>query len=202
MWRSLVLGAAIACGATACRSHWTVETTQPAIVLRASKASRTSRPLTIVRREMELRYLWLANTAYYVVVSRDRLRFHVTLRHKWESMSDVRTWEAWVEDGRGVRHDLEEIDQHIEQVDPSRVIGGATMTRSGRLVGIPRAPVFYRGVVDFTVYGRDLFAAARRVTLVLRRPGYEYRYVWKSAIDPEDPEDPENPDGLEVAPES
>ena len=165
MVRPLALGLAIACSA-ACRTHWTVETTQPALQLYADKAARTSWPLTIVRRDMELRYARLANTAYYVIVSRDRLRFHLTLRHKWESMSDIRTWEAWVEDDTGARYLLEEIDQHIE------------------LLGFGRVSI-YRGVADFTIYGRDLFASSQRVTLVLRRPGYEYRYVWHTQADPE-----------------
>jgi hypothetical protein len=157
----LAIAVAIACSAAACRAHWTAEVVQPPLVLEADKGARTSAPLTIVRREMEMRWRRLANTAYYVVVSRDRLRFHLTLRHKWESMSDLRTWDAWVEDGRGERHLVEDIAQRSAQI------------------GFGRVPV-YRSVVDFTVYGRDLFAATNRVTLVLRRPGYEYRYVWHS----------------------
>jgi hypothetical protein len=150
---------------TGCKSHWTAEVTQPALTLQADKATRTSIPLTIMMRDMELRHARLANTAYYVVVSRDRLRFHVTLRHKWESMSDLRTWETWVEDAAGVRHPVEEIHQRVMQL--------------GFVVPI------YRSVGDFTAYGRDL-SASERVTLVLRRPGYEYRYVWRSESDPDD----------------
>ena len=166
MVRSLALGLAISCCSTACKSHWTVEITQPVLTLDAGQTARTSWPLTIVLRDMEMRQTRLANTAYYVVLSRDRFRFHLTLRHKWESMSDLRTWDAWVEDGGGLRHDVEDISQRITQI------------------GFGRVPI-YRGVVDFTVYGHDLFAAGRLVTLVLRRPGYEYRYVWHSEDEPE-----------------
>jgi hypothetical protein len=155
------LALALACSVMGCRSRWRAEVVQPPLVLEADKRARTSVPLTIMRREMEMRWRRLANTAYYVVVSRDRLRFHVTLRHKWESMSDLRTWDTWVEDGRGVRHLVEEVAQRSVQV------------------GFGRVPV-YRSIVDFTVYGRDLYEALDRVTLVLRRPGYEYRYVWRS----------------------
>ena len=42
----------------------------------------------------------------------------------------------------------------------------------------------YRGIAAFTVYARDLLAAGHRITLVLRRPFHEYRYVWKSEDDP------------------
>jgi hypothetical protein len=121
-------------------------------------------PLSIESRG-RVRWVRLANTAYYVVVSRDRLRFHLTLRHTWEAMSDLRTWDAWVEDEHGVHHDLEQVDQQL------------TLIGSG-------AVVVYRGIAAFTVYSRNLLAAGHRITLVLRRPFYEYRYVWKSEDDP------------------
>lgn len=173
MVRWLALGVTIACSATACKSYWTAETIQKALVLEADKAARTSEPLTIVRRDMELRRVRLRNTAYYVVLSRDRFRFHLTLLHKFEEMSDVRTWDAWVEDERGVHHVLEDIDQQVTQIE-------VPISRYQR-----RA--VYRGVADFTIYARNLFDAGHRVTLVLRRPGFEYRYVWQSA-------DPDHPD--------
>lgn len=137
------------------------------------RGAQTSMSLTIETRPMPpsiesrglLRWVRLANTAYYVVVSRDRLRFHLTLRNTWEEMSDLRTWDAWVEDERGVHHELEEIDQHTTLIGSSRF-------------------AIYRGTIAFTVYGRDLLAVGHRITLVLRRPHYEYRYVWKSEDDP------------------
>ena len=175
MVRSLAFGVAIVSGAVACKSHWAAEVTQPVLLLEADTAARTSIPATIVRRDMEmferrgrgLVYKRLLNTAYYVVVSRDRFRFHVTLRHKWEAMSDLRTWEAWVEDGRGARHE-------VEQVAQARLVQ----------VGFGSVPV-YRGDADFTIYARNLYDVGDRVTLVLRRPGYEYRYVWHSEAEPE-----------------
>jgi hypothetical protein len=166
MVRWLARTAVVIGAISGCRSHWTAEVTQPVLALQADKATRTSMPLTIMLRDMELRHARLANTAYYVVVSRDRLRFHVTLRHKWESMSDLRTWETWVEDAAGVHHPVEEVHQQVRQL------------------GFGRVPI-YRSVGDFTAYGRDL-SGSERVTLVLRRPGYEYRYVWRSESDPED----------------
>jgi hypothetical protein len=166
---------AIACAA--CRTHWTAEITQPVIPLYADKNARTSWPLTIFMRDMEMRTRRLSNTAYYVVVSRDRLRFHLTLQHKWESMSDIRTWDAWVEDGHGVRHPLEDVSSHSVQVEvavPARY-------------GYVEFPVYF-GYADFTIYGRGVYDdGGDQVTLVLRRPGYEYRYVWRSeAADPDD----------------
>lgn len=169
-WRAIAVVAA--CSAIGCRSHWRAEVTQPMPSVRPDAGAQTSLPLTIEARVMpqsiELRGVtrWarLPNTAYYVVLSRDRLRFHLTLRHTWEAMADLRTWDAWVEDEHGVRHDLEDIDQRLALIGPSFA-------------------AIYRGTVAFTVYGRDLLGAAHRLTLVLRRPRYEYRYVWNS-LDP------------------
>ena len=175
MVRWLALGAALVCG-TACKTHWTAEVTQPALQLEAGKVGRTSWPLAIVLRDMEMRYVPLANTAYYVAVSRDRLRFHVTLLHKWESMSDLRTWQAWVEDDSGAHHALEELQQQITQIGFEQV--GLVRTALRNFARVQQVPI-YRGVADFTIYSRDV-SAARRVILVLRRPGYEYRYVWRS----------------------
>jgi hypothetical protein len=192
--RCLAFGIALACGAGACKSHWTAETLQPVLPLYADKSARTSWPLTIIMRDMEMRHRRLANTAYYVVVSRDRLRFHLTLQHKWESMSDIRTWDAWVEDASGVHHPLEEVSQRSVQVgfDPLPV------TRRAAQDGLGPAPV-YCGFAEFTIYGRDLYASARRLTLVLRRPGYEYRYVWRIEDEPEPEPDAEAGVDISVA---
>lgn len=178
MVKWLALGSVIAF--TACRSHWTAEVVQPPLLLEAGKDARTSMPLTIETRDMELRYLPLRSTAYYVVVSRDRFRFHLTMFHKFESMSDIRTWDAWVEDDRGVHHDLEEVSEQVTQLDADDL-----RNIRGRIFRRATGAVIYRGVADFTIYARDLFASGHRVTLVLRRPHYEYRYVWRSESEPE-----------------
>lgn len=186
-WLATAIVAAVAAsGGTACRSHWKVETTQPVLAAAREPALSTSWPLTIEVRDMDLRYrviglpgtraMRLANTAYYVVVSRDRLRFHVTLRQKFETMSDLRTWDFWVEDERGVRHEAEDIEQR------STLVGSGTLA-------------FYVGRAAFTVYGRDLLTAGHRITLVLRRPRYEYRYVWNSADNPDPDERSPEPRG-------
>jgi hypothetical protein len=140
---------------------------------RPEAGAQTSMLLTIEARAMPqsldtrglVRWARLANTAYYVVLSRDRLRFHLTLRHTWEEMSDLRTWDAWVEDEHGVHHEPEDIDEKLALVGPSRA-------------------AIYRGTIAFTIYARDLLAAGHRITLVMRRPHYEYRYVWNSEADP------------------
>lgn len=152
----------LACG---CKSQWAVETLQPPLVLEASQSARTSIPLAIVVRDMEMpRHIRLANVAYFVVVSRDRFRFRVSLQHKWDDVCDVRTWSVYVVDSKGQRHYPEHVDQR--RVRP--------MYRGQR-------KALYRGTADFTIYRRDLYDAHEKVTLVMWRPGYEYRYTWVSA---------------------
>ena len=152
---------------TACKTQWNAKVEQPPLVLDASKASRTSMPLAIVVRDMELgRWRPLANTAQYVVVSRDRLRFHVMLHHKWDDVANIKNWGVWLEDQNGDVYAPEHVDQRVRAL-PSGC-----------------KPV-YRGTANLTFYQRDLFATAKKLTLVLYRPGYEYRYTWISTYAPE-----------------
>jgi hypothetical protein len=158
--RLVVLAIVVLAG---CKSHWTAKVEQPPLLLTSDKTARTSLPLAIVVRDMELgRWFPLANTAQYTVVSRDRLRFKVMLHHKWDDICDIHNWGVWLEDQNGDVYAPEHVDQ-----------------RRVRPLPVGRRPV-YRGVADLTFYQRDLFATANKLTLVLRRPGYEYRYVWVS----------------------
>jgi hypothetical protein len=95
------------------------------------------------------------------VVTRDRLRFHVMLHNKWDDACDIRNWGVWLEDQNGNVYAPEAVDHRV------------------RALPSGRRPV-YRGTANITFYQRDIFATANRLTLVLKRPGYEYRYVWIS----------------------
>ena len=93
--RRLVAAAALLPAALlpACSRHWRVDTAQPPLTLGAELIARTSLPGTILLGDMELpRWFQLANSVYFVAVSRDRLRFHVTLLHKWEEIADPSRW--------------------------------------------------------------------------------------------------------------
>lgn len=153
-----------------CARRWTAQTMQPPLVLAANVEARTSMPLAIVLRDMESGRYRITNTAYYVVVSRDRLRFHITLHHKWDEIADLKNWSAYVEDAKGKRHYPEELSGRVRVV---------TTYKRNDVTYLMHTPM-YRGTADLTVYDRDLFAAGDRVTLVLSRPGYEYRYRWIS----------------------
>ena len=109
----LVVLAALCLG-TGCKTQWSAKVEQPPLLLGATKQARTSLPAAIVVRDMELpRVLRLVNSAYYVVVSRDRLRFHLQIDHKWQEWADVNTWSAELVDDKG-RHWIPEGVEHAK----------------------------------------------------------------------------------------
>jgi hypothetical protein len=177
--RRLLFAFALVSFVAGCRSTFTSQVAQPELVLGATDEARTSLPLEIVTRDMEFpRGVKLANTAYFVAVSRDRIKFHVELQHKWDTMCDLREWSVVVEDGWGRHHVPETIDQR--RVHPITLTPADT-----HYVGWNGH--YFTGKADISIYRRELIrAATNRVTLILRRPGYEYRYVWRFVDEDED----------------
>lgn len=154
--------------AAGCSTHLSTQVVQPPLVFGAGVESRTSMPLTIVVRDMETGRFPIQNRAYYVAVSRDRLRFHVTLHHKWDEMADLKYWSAYVEDANGKRHYPEDVSAHVSRVTTVYIRG----------VQYRMNALMYRGTANLSIYAPDLFAAGSRLTLVLSRPEIEYRYRW------------------------
>ena len=163
--------------APGCHKAWHADTMTPPITFGANLDARTSLPAVILLRDMELpRTMWLPNSVYFVAVSRDRVRFHVTLVHKWEDMTDPTRWRVWLEDDRGVRYAPAGVDRRV--IKPI-----TTMYDRGRRAAVHLHPLYsitvYRGDGDYVFYRRDLVRSGMRsLTLVMQRPGYEYRYRW------------------------
>lgn len=166
--RSIVV--ALLC-ATACTRHFKAQVEQPPLLLNAGVAMRTSMPLAIVVRDMESGRYPIVNSAHYVIVSRDRLRFHVTLHHKWDEIADLKNWTAYVEDSHGKRHYPEDLTASVERVTTWRINGARYLMNI----------LMYRGTADLSIYDHDLLAAGNELTLVLTRPGIEFRYHWVTA---------------------
>jgi len=128
MWR----GSAFVLFLLGCARTFHGEATQPNPVAQPVDTLRTSERITIVTGDMELYapYVnpstrgeaapivngrWpLVNQASFTVVSRDRLRFHVQIDHKWQEWADLNKWQVSLVDDRG-RHWLP------EEVDHARV---------------------------------------------------------------------------------
>ena len=184
----------VAVASTGCfQTTWESAVVQPKLAL-GSDVQRTSFPLVIKMSDMDLpRFCkklqmspsvrltiscWdmdLLNTAYFVLVSRDRMRFHVTLHHKWETMSDPRRWQVWIEDERGRRYYPEGVDRrNLRSVTQMWSTFDDPNNRTPLL-----AITVWRGDGDYVFYRRNLFRRdMKKMTLVMRRPGYTYRYVW------------------------
>lgn len=171
--------AVLVAAASGCNKSWRVETTQPRLTLGANLDARTSLPGVIHLGDMELpRSMHLPNSAYFVAVSRDRLRFHVTLRHKWEEIADPSSWRVWIEDDLGHRYAPEDVDRRGLRPVTTVYDQGR---RGSNLYPLVTFTV-YQGDGDYVFYRHDLLRRNMRwLMLVMVRPGYKYRYVWSFA---------------------
>ncbi len=176
---------AMALVAASCSRSWKAETVQPALVLGSTDVARTSFPQEIALGDMQLpRRVKLANSVYFVVVSKDRLRFHVKLRHRSESIANPSHWRVWLEDGRGKRIRPEGIDRlHMttnSQTFLPITAGGVHETNTHPL----RVVTTFQGDGDYVFYKNDIYDRdMKELTLVMQRAGYEYRYRWQFVRD-------------------
>jgi hypothetical protein len=165
----LLVGGLLGCGRT-----FRAETTQPNPMAMPTETLRSSEKVTIVTGDMELeapeapdaakqatptrnRRYPLINQASFTIVSRDRLRFHVQIDHKWQECSSQ---------GR----------------DPmGRCIATVGMVNDGwkHRQTLGTLSVF-RGNADFVFYQRNLMSAdVQKLRLVVKRTGEAFEFVWK-----------------------
>jgi hypothetical protein len=218
--RLLVVALALT-GGTACTRTFAREAVQPNPLAHPTETLRTSEKITIVTGDMDLdqpaaaensvnsmnasvarnHHYPLFNEASFTMVSRDRLRFHVQVDHKWEEYADLKTWTVSLEDDQG-HHWVPESVEHVR----SRIITSMwdreqrsqICDRSGRNAGgdcfntigfqddgwrrrqsLGSLSVF-RGNADFVFYQRDLFTAnVHWLKLTVKRSGQEFEYTWR-----------------------
>lgn len=210
MGRSSLALVLLAClGVAACSRTFSAEVVQPNPLVQPTETLRDSEEVTIVTGDMELnvprppektqrvallrhnRYA-LENVASFTLVSRDRLRFHVQLEHKWQEWADVSTWEVYLIDDMGRRYLPESVEhartKHMvsmwdrEQRSVQRNMYGDITAinedgwRSRQTLG---SLSVFRGTGDFVFYQRDLFTPdMRKLKLVVRRPGQAFEFGW------------------------
>lgn len=212
--RSLVLILALA----GCTRTFSKETVQPNPLVSATETLRESEKITIVRGDMDLeapapaagtgtaspirnqRYP-LLNQASFTLVSRDRLRFHVTIDHKWEEYADLNSWEVTLVDDRGrswmpeavehVRKDLIttmwDREQRTQMCDRAGrdATGNCFNTIGYQDDGWRRRQTLgslsvFRGRGDFVFYQRDLFTSSVRwLKLTVKRSGEAFEFTWR-----------------------
>jgi hypothetical protein len=138
----------------------------------------------------------LVNKASFTVVTRDRLRFHVQLEHKWQDYVNVHNWHAYMVDDKGRRYEPVDIDRrqdrHVvetwdqEYRTPIRdrfqeVVGFEDDPRPMALGNIS----VFRGFGDFVFYSEDIFhPEIESLTFVLERSGLQFHFTWKFTEDP------------------
>jgi hypothetical protein len=183
---------------------------QPNPVAHPTETLRNSEPIRIVTGDMELeepdtpaptqsaaivhnhRYP-LINEASFTIVSRDRLRFHVQVDHKWEEYADLTTWDAHLEDDQGhtwVPESVENAhtkimtrmwDREQRTVIRNQYGDPVHMNEDGwkRRQSLGSLSV-YRGNADFVFYQRDMFTQkVKWLKLVITRSGHTFEFLWR-----------------------
>ncbi len=195
--------------AVGCARTFRGNATQPNPLAKPTETLRHSEKITIVTGDMELqtpdrpegtqrvavlrnnRYP-LYNQASFTIVSRDRLRFHVQIDHKWEEWADLKTWTVYLEDDAGRRWLAEEPEHATTRIMTTmwdREQRTAVRNRYGDIIAIHEdgwrnrqtlgSLSVYRGKADFVFFQRDLFHAnVKQLRLVVKRPGEAFEFTW------------------------
>jgi hypothetical protein len=193
-----------------CTRTFKATAVQPNPLANTNETLRTSEKITIVRGDMELEmpddpqptqrasiihnhHYPLLNEASFTMVSRDRLRFHVQIDHKWEDYANLNTWEVYLVDDKGRMwwpESIEHAHTHIITKMWDREQRSAVRNQYGDVVRInddgwrSRQTLgslsVFRGNADFTFYQRDLFSTnVRSLKLVVKRSGEAFEFTWR-----------------------
>ncbi len=214
---ALVLAIVAAAG---CARTFSGETIQPNPLRDPTETLPTGEEITIVRGDMELdapdpaqvtqrasvlhnhKYP-LFNQASFTIVSRDRLRFHVQIDHKWQEWADLNTWTVKLEDDKGRRWNPEAIEGARTKIlttmwdreQRTSICNAAGRDGTGNCYAtmgyqddgwrhrqtLGSLSVF-RGKADFTFYQRDLMHRdVRQLKLTVSRPGEAFEFIWNFA---------------------
>jgi hypothetical protein len=206
-------------GLVGCTRTFRAEAVQPNPVAAPTETLRNSEKVTIVTSDMELNmpdapdpggreatvahnhHYPLINQASFTLVSRDRLRFHVQVDHKWEDWADLRTWDVYLEDGEGHSWKPESVEHATtnlitrmwDREQRTAICSAAGRESSGDCIttvgmredGHLNRQTFgslsvFRGKADFVFYQRDIMHAdVHKLRLVVKRPGEAFEFVWK-----------------------
>lgn len=141
----------------------------------------------------------LQNKASFTIVSRDRLRFHVQIEHKWKAYTDISTWKAVLTDDKGNVYQPTAIDtikaKHLVETwsferRTTRRNGFGDIVQINNDGYKDRQPLgnlsVFRGRGDYVFYRRDIFSPdVRSMSLSLTRSGVTFKFTWKFADDGE-----------------
>ena len=203
----MILGLVAAAG---CSRTFHGAAIQPNPLAKPTETLRNSEKITIVRGDMELeqpdeagpsqrasvvhnhRYP-LVNQASFTLVSRDRLRFHVQIDHKWEEWADLNTWDVTLTDDQGRRWTPESVEHARTRIMTTmwdREQQSAVRNRFGDIVALNDdgwknrqslgSLSVFRGKADFVFYQRDMFDKnVRWLKLLVKRSGEAFEFTWR-----------------------
>ena len=217
MWIGSIILAGLALLAavvtTGCSRTFRGNVVQPNPLLFPNETLRESEKVMIVTGDMELnlphavptkdggvevsRRYPLKNAASFTVVSRDRLRFHVQIEHKWKEWADLETWKVYLVDDQGRRYKPEAVERarakHLatmwdyeqRSVVRNRFGDVVGVRRDGHLRRMPLGSLsVFRGNGDYVFYSRDIFTPdIKHLTLVLERTTTAFAFTWRFAED-------------------
>ena len=201
-----------------CSRTFSGHTVQPNPLAAPLETLPESETITIVRGDMDLeapqtpsgagstavarnKKYPLLNQASFSIVSRDRLRFHVRIDHKWQEWADLNTWDVRLEDDSGRKWRPESVEHARTKIMTTmwdRETRTSICSSAGRdargscynTIGMQDdgwrnrqtlgSLSVYRGKADFVFYQRDLFHAnVRSLRLIVSRPGEAFEFTWK-----------------------
>jgi hypothetical protein len=206
----LIVGVVAVLAVTGCTRTFRASTVQPNPLAEPTETLRQSEKITIVTGDMDLEKPMepeptqraslirnekypLYNQASFTIVSRDRLRFHVQIDHKWQEWADLRTWDVYLEDDTGRKWIPESVEHARTKIMTTmwdREQRTAVRNRCGDVVAINEdgwrnrqtlgSLSVFRGKADFVFYERDIFHAnVKKLRLVVKRPGEAFEFTWK-----------------------
>jgi hypothetical protein len=208
----------VAGGLFGCARTFRAEAVQPNPSSSSTETLRNSETVTIVTGDMELeapdrpeytkdavpirnhRYP-LINQASFTMVSRDRLRFHVQIDHKWEDWADLKSWDVYLEDDQGHKWFPEAVEhahtklmsQFWDREQRTSICGAEGRDPTGQCINtiglandgwkhrqtLGTLSVF-RGNADFVFYQRNIMHAdLHKLRLVVKRTGEAFEFSWK-----------------------
>lgn len=203
---ALIIGVIAAAG---CSRTFHGTKIQPNPLANPNETLRQSEKITIIRGDMELeapdeaspsqrasvmhnhRYP-LINAASFTLVSRDRLRFHVQIDHKWQEWADLNSWDVELTDDQGHHWEPESVEHAKTKIMTTmwdREIQTAQRNRFGDIVALNDdgwrnrqslgSLSVFRGNADFVFYQRDLFTRnVRWIKLLVKRSGEAFEFTW------------------------
>lgn len=147
---------------------------------------------TIITHDMELpSRFYLQQKVWFVVVSKDRIRFHFRLMHKWKEYADLRQWSIVLTDDKGNKYypEIQQRNNKNQSTTWDHEMRTAQRNEFGDVVRLNndayKMPVAmdsvnaFVGTGDCVFTGQDLFTrGTKQLQLTMTRGSITYVFEW------------------------